>query len=275
MLSFFRQVRSKWVVNASVRKYLLYALGEVILVVFGILIALEVNNWNEQRKSDDRVTHYLLNLRDALQDDIHSLERTYAVNAFRLQGIFYLLREAGLEDGAFTEMEWVDYSKNEGIHGLWNGPYPSGRDREFTNLAFLWLGRGFGGASFNYSIINELYATGSFSDIRNRDLKKELGNYYQFLHQRLEGYAIEEHEEWANEVTRFLRDSYGIFTLDSSSPDAPLERINGKKDVEHQLRYLALEVNYHCTWAAHARDMAESLILEIDREVGSDTTVTR
>lgn len=50
MLRFFRAIRKKLIEKDKVRKYLLYAIGEIILVVIGILIALQVNSWNEDRK---------------------------------------------------------------------------------------------------------------------------------------------------------------------------------------------------------------------------------
>ena len=57
MLKFFRKIRKKLIEHPSkgrtgdnVRKYLLYAIGEILPVVIGILIALQINNWNELRK---------------------------------------------------------------------------------------------------------------------------------------------------------------------------------------------------------------------------------
>ena len=50
MIKFFRKIRQTLLSENNFRKYLLYALGEIILVVIGILIALQINNWNEQRK---------------------------------------------------------------------------------------------------------------------------------------------------------------------------------------------------------------------------------
>lgn len=50
MLTFFRKIRKSLIASSSVRKYLLYAIGEIALVVIGILIALQINNWNEWRK---------------------------------------------------------------------------------------------------------------------------------------------------------------------------------------------------------------------------------
>jgi len=50
MLRFFRQIRKTLIEQDNIRKYLLFAIGEILLVVIGIFIALQVNNWNEERK---------------------------------------------------------------------------------------------------------------------------------------------------------------------------------------------------------------------------------
>lgn len=51
MIKFFRRIRQKLLSENKFSKYLLYAIGEIILVVIGILIALQINNWNERRKN--------------------------------------------------------------------------------------------------------------------------------------------------------------------------------------------------------------------------------
>jgi len=50
MIRFFRQIRQNLIMENKTSKYLKYAIGEIVLVVFGILIALQINNWNENRK---------------------------------------------------------------------------------------------------------------------------------------------------------------------------------------------------------------------------------
>ncbi len=50
MLHFFRKIRRDLLSNSEFFKYLKYAVGEIVLVVLGILIALQINNWNENRK---------------------------------------------------------------------------------------------------------------------------------------------------------------------------------------------------------------------------------
>lgn len=49
MLKFFRSIRKRLLETAKVRNYTLYAIGEIVLVVIGILIALQINNWNQER----------------------------------------------------------------------------------------------------------------------------------------------------------------------------------------------------------------------------------
>ncbi len=61
-------------------KYLKYAVGEIILVVIGILIALQINNWNEQRKINELEVKALKEIVSDLQDDLVSLENDIALN---------------------------------------------------------------------------------------------------------------------------------------------------------------------------------------------------
>ncbi len=270
MITFFKKLRQSLLHDNKISKYLLYAFGEIILVVIGILIALSINNWNNNQYNEKQVFNYLNNLSEALNKDIISLERNLSFNKTRLKGIFYILEQAGLDTRTFTEMEWLDISENGQANTLWKGPIPDSLNQNFMKLAFSLLGRGFGGVSFNKSVINELYSTGSFSNIENTELKTGISDYYSFMEQRLDGFAIEEHEEWANETTRFLRDKYGIFTLDISDLEDPITILKGKKDVEHQLRYLALEVNYHCIWVLEAKNKALNLVSLIDENAQSE-----
>ena len=53
MINFFRKIRKKLADDNKPLKYMRYAIGEIVLVVIGILIALSINNWNESRK--DRI----------------------------------------------------------------------------------------------------------------------------------------------------------------------------------------------------------------------------
>lgn len=66
MLPFFRQIRQRLLTEYRFSKYLLYAIGEILLVVIGILLALQVNNWNENRRTRNAEHELLLNLKEEL-----------------------------------------------------------------------------------------------------------------------------------------------------------------------------------------------------------------
>ena len=64
MINFFRKIRKQLADDNKPLKYARYAIGEIILVVFGILIALQINNWNENRNIDELEQRYLLALKE-------------------------------------------------------------------------------------------------------------------------------------------------------------------------------------------------------------------
>lgn len=60
----------------KISNYLKYAIGEIVLVVIGILIALQINNWNEKRKSESKAEEYYTQLLDDLNSDINFANNT-------------------------------------------------------------------------------------------------------------------------------------------------------------------------------------------------------
>lgn len=92
MIRFFRRLRENLLVQNKVRKYLAYALGEIILVVIGILIALQINNWNESRKEQRLLEASLTSLRMNLNEDIGNFQQQLAHNKIVLQAIDFTFR---------------------------------------------------------------------------------------------------------------------------------------------------------------------------------------
>src|SRR5688500_8909010 len=74
MLKVFRNIRRRMVISNSFGNYLLYALGEVVLVVIGILIALQINNWNELRKTRLFEVKMLKETRKSLTQDLDMMD---------------------------------------------------------------------------------------------------------------------------------------------------------------------------------------------------------
>ena len=75
MIKFFRHIRKKLLSENKFSKYLLYAIGEIVLVVIGILIALQINNWNENRKQNIREYAVLEELKQGLEANKNILEK--------------------------------------------------------------------------------------------------------------------------------------------------------------------------------------------------------
>ncbi len=84
MLRFFRQIRKKLMEQNKVRTYLLYATGEIALVVIGILIALQINNWNEQRKQLHLADQYLEEIVFNLEKDIDLIDSVIVFNTIKI-----------------------------------------------------------------------------------------------------------------------------------------------------------------------------------------------
>lgn len=74
MLKLFRKIRFNLMYEKRFSKYLLYAIGEILLVVIGILIALQVNDWNENRKEKQLEKVYISKLIEDMEADISTFE---------------------------------------------------------------------------------------------------------------------------------------------------------------------------------------------------------
>ena len=80
MINFFRRIRKKLADDNQFLKYSRYAIGEIVLVVVGILIALQINNWNENRKREKLKALYKISLINDLSLDILKLNELITKN---------------------------------------------------------------------------------------------------------------------------------------------------------------------------------------------------
>ena len=74
MIKFFRKIRQQLLTENKFSKYLLYAIGEIVLVVIGILLALQINTWNDNRKKNNQVKSYAQKLILDLKEDIRDVK---------------------------------------------------------------------------------------------------------------------------------------------------------------------------------------------------------
>ena len=192
MLNFFRRIRRNLLDWGRLRKpasplgrFLLYAIGEIFLVVIGILIALQINNWNENNQQKSTIDTFLVNLKEDLQNDISNMAGLKRSNLFKFYSMQYLLRMAN-EKNYDPTLDQSIVPKWEKGNPIWKQEIPEKYDSIFIHLAFLWTHRRLS-SMLNMNTIEELKSTGVFSQIPNPALKKAINDYY-----KMSGFAIEQ-----------------------------------------------------------------------------------
>ena len=110
MIKFFRKIRYSLISENRTGKYLKYALGEILLVMIGILLALQVNNWNEERKTRQKERKILLELKDNLEESLQSLQyrRNVTHGEIRMiDRIFHSMDNNVKSDSLVYWMKWA------------------------------------------------------------------------------------------------------------------------------------------------------------------------
>jgi hypothetical protein len=80
MIKFFRNIRKKLLAEGKTTNYLKYAIGEIVLVVIGILIALQINNWNENKIEKSNELNYYKNIKRQLNEDKNAISANIVYN---------------------------------------------------------------------------------------------------------------------------------------------------------------------------------------------------
>lgn len=151
MFTILRRIRQKLIDSGSAGKYLLYAIGEILLVVIGILIALQVNNWNQERiesdqqaKTVDRLYSEFQSNHEELLHDITRLEDV--INA--LESMISII-DAG-EQQQFNEEEVITIITATANDPTWNpssfvlddmrnnGQISSLENEDLVDMIFSW-----------------------------------------------------------------------------------------------------------------------------------------
>jgi len=124
MIKFFRKIRQRLLTENKFSKYLIYAIGEIILVVIGILIALSINNWNEAQRDRSFEVKMLKEINLALKIDIEYFKlmstRVQTLNSNADFFINYIAGGNSYNDSLYNKI----FGLNSGISIQYNrGPY--------------------------------------------------------------------------------------------------------------------------------------------------------
>jgi uncharacterized protein DUF6090 len=107
MLQFFRKIRQQLLTENKFSKYLLYAIGEIVLVVIGILIALSINNWNEIQKTKSKAQTYLALLKEEFGYNLEMLEQVMEANKKYADNAWEISKYIGPDKPQLTEEEFA------------------------------------------------------------------------------------------------------------------------------------------------------------------------
>ncbi|MEM8928884.1 MAG: DUF6090 family protein [Bacteroidota bacterium] len=88
MIKFFRRIRQRLLSENKLRKYLIYAIGEIILVVIGILLALQINNWNESRILAKTEKKLLSEFKSNLQTNVQRLTQYRTLDRIAINSMY-------------------------------------------------------------------------------------------------------------------------------------------------------------------------------------------
>ncbi len=234
MIKFFRKIRHNLLLEGKTGKYLKYAIGEIVLVVIGILIALQINNWNEKQKSVAKTQDYYVQLLDDLKSDIkfskHTLEES---NSY--------LKEYEIYTDAYSKDVLNPIQFYEQISKL---------DLETTPL------------TFNTSTIESLQSTGDIglipSNIRNRliDLKRL---------QNLTIKRFEDTDDGKSEITQNLSLLLGSTTLPKRLVNQP--KMKEFLNIDENLKELILVYEGIHRWKSISLQETKDRLEEMQKEI--------
>ncbi|WP_417859825.1 hypothetical protein [Winogradskyella sediminis] len=146
MITIFRKIRQNLVSENKFSKYLIYAIGEIILVVIGILLALQINNWNEKRLQKLTLSNYYERMHEELESSRDELDNLI----FGIDSLVIQNRKT---------LEILSSNNKDSIPTL---------QKTLGALGTAWVN------NFNYPIVQEFMNEGYLAKVNNTKIKEEL-----------------------------------------------------------------------------------------------------
>lgn len=183
MIKFYRKIRQKLLSEGKTGSYLKYAIGEIILVVIGILIALQINTWNENNNTNQRQRTYLTLIKNEMENNLHSLreERQTLASVILNQRILLTLMQ--------NKFAWDTLSENQLSEILVNSIS--------NDIA----------VNYENGVLTELITSGNLKDIKNDSIRSLLSSWESKI------YKIREKE---NSLSTYWDKSNDFFELNGS-----------------------------------------------------------
>jgi hypothetical protein len=206
MIKFFRNIRQKLLVEGKTTNYLKYAIGEIVLVVIGILIALQINNWNEQRKETSFERKVLKEINISIVQNIGYLDMGIKSNNTAIKSCQVIL----------------NYFEN-------NLAYADSLDRHFSN-SLLWFY-----PSLNNNAYESLKSYGLHL-IKNDSIRNMLGKIYEWKY--MDVLNKRQDEYFYSTIAPFITDLFETYEFGGKMKPYDYDELKESRKYKHILRTL-------------------------------------
>ena len=225
-------------------KYLKYAIGEIVLVMIGILLALQVNNWNEQRilKSEER--NMLISLRSELKENIIKFDSIYAIHNVR-DSVLRRLIDLDPEQENFDSQDSLIHKAD------WSWTFNPSR-----------------------GIYNSIINSGKIELIRDNNLKIKVAKLNDVIQDYLED-EITVMQYTAKNVEPFFTNSFSFYIRPRTKEERSKDSINYLKVIpsrafQNQMIYIRYSLEGIFDEGPKLRSELKSIIKMIDEQIASD-----
>ncbi|TYA59668.1 hypothetical protein [Formosa maritima] len=260
MIKFFRKIRYNLMEQNKTRKYFKYAIGEIILVVVGILIALQINTWNQDIINTSNEQNYLVGLKNDLEKQINAFN-----GSVEFGNIIIDIGESTLEDFSLTgNLLQIDSINSKLSKMMYSLSYP--------NIE---------------TTFNELNTTGQLNLIKEKSLRSKIIKYYQNSESNKESVNGNLQNVFYNQIFPTIKSSVIIhpenFRFNSKKINKALirEKLNVefesnlvKPDKEFEIvnaiSMVIIVTNTNIKHIQNSLEEAELLLKDINKELNND-----
>tara|TARA_R100001369_G_scaffold77623_2_gene107080 strand:- start:3947 stop:4702 length:756 start_codon:yes stop_codon:yes gene_type:complete len=230
VIKFFRKIRQKLLAENKFSKYLIYAIGEIVLVVIGILIALYINNLNTEKQDSITLNGYLNNIAENIKSDQANLEYITAFRDSSVIGSKYFMKM--IEQG--SKEQYATYFSTYFKFNPW-------LDESFQS---------------NQSGFEALKNSGYLNKIHQTDLQTELYKYYSLVQK------IKDEEQSLNNFMEEMEyDMYKNNIVQKTKPI--IRKLFRKVETEKDITELQKILNYPAFVGSHSRNAGTGYMNEL------------
>lgn len=253
MIAFYRRIRQKLLANGKLSKYLIYAIGEIALVMIGILLALQVNNWSQKRNIKKIERTLLLDLREEFEYNDSLIQTRIRVIDQEMTAMKEALYYTGPKVSNITKLQMKDILNGSTRQAIHYSP--------------------------STSVVDDIINSGQLQYLTDKDLRRSLsewgGNLNTSNQQELviESYRSSLKQmniEKSDMMTHFKMEGvFGLDSIDTGSSDFEFvyKDLLSDRRFENYLLYKIASTGSLRRYYVRLQSYMQSILEEIDQQI--------